>query len=51
MDVSVNWTACPADGEPGAKANDDVSTDMVATVTVRLACRDPVLLVAVRLTR
>ena len=49
-DVSVNWTACPTDGAAGEKANDEVSTDIVATVTVRLACLEPVLQLAIRRT-
>ena len=50
MDVSVNWTACPTAGMAGVKANDDVSTDMDATVIVLLACFEPVLPVETRLT-
>ena len=50
VDVSVNWTACPTEGRTGAKAKDDVSTDIEATVTVLLACFEPVLLVEIRLT-
>jgi hypothetical protein len=48
IEVSVNWTACPAVGEAGLKVNDAVSA--VATVTVRLALLEPEPLATVRVT-
>jgi Flp pilus assembly protein TadG len=48
IDVSVNWTACPAAGEAGVNVND--ATTATATVTVRVVLADPVPFVAVRVT-
>lgn len=48
VDVSVNWTVCPADGEEGANVNDAAMA--AATVTVRVALADPVPFVTVSVT-
>jgi hypothetical protein len=48
VDVSVNWTACPAAGEAGLKVND--ATTATATVTVRVVLAVPVPFVTVSVT-
>jgi len=48
VDVSVNWTACPATGEAGLYVKDAVRAG--TTVTVRVTLCEPELLVAVRVT-
>jgi hypothetical protein len=48
VDVSVNWTACPAVGEAGLKVKEAVRAG--TTVTVRFMLWEPVLLVTVRVT-
>jgi hypothetical protein len=48
VDVSVNWTACPAVGVAGLYVNDAAPAEGM-TVTVRLLVLAPALLVAVRL--
>jgi hypothetical protein len=47
-DVSVNWTACPAVGEAGLKANE--AERATAIVTVRVVAFDPVPSATVRVT-
>jgi hypothetical protein len=47
-DASVNCTICPTTGVVGANAKDELSTDMEATVSVLLACLEPVLVVATK---
>jgi hypothetical protein len=48
IEVSVNWTDCPAAGEEGVKLNEATRAD--ATVTVRLAEFEPEAFVTVRVT-
>ena len=48
VEVSVNWTACPATGEGGVKVNEAVSAG--ATVSVRLVLAEPDVLATVRVT-
>jgi len=43
----VNCTDCPAAGEAGLYVNDDIRTDMFATVTIWLPCLFPELARAV----
>jgi len=48
VDVSVNWTACPAAGELGLNVKDAVRAG--TTVIVRLTLWEPELMAAVRVT-
>jgi hypothetical protein len=50
VDMSVNWTACPAVGVAGLKVNDEVRTDILATVTLLLPCFDVELSLTVKVT-
>jgi len=50
VEVSVNCTACPAVGAAGEKVNEDDRTDMDATVSDRLPCFEPELLLVVSVT-
>jgi len=49
-DVSVNATVCPVVGELGLKVNDELRTDMLATVIVLLPCFVPELVLVLKAT-
>jgi hypothetical protein len=47
VEVSVNWTDCPAAGDDGLNVNDEERAAILATLTVLLTFFDPEPLLAV----
>ena len=51
VEVSVNWTACPATGDEGLYAKDATKEDTEVTAILRLPCLEPELFLAIKVTR